>query len=201
MGELKKGRSIVLQGNCRAMLGTTFQSTNGPVNHAIFLNEGRDWDDNVPSEVLVYDPAADARRPNIDRGPTWWPYNLVLKFGAYLEPNGDGTPRLGPGKWYCAIGPDTEPHILLRFGGVKTSPFPDRTRAAAKKPGGNVNIHSSPTTGKSSTVDEIADNDLFVAYQYTDKGDSFEGSTRWYGDQSGRLWIHSKRLSHEGGTT
>jgi hypothetical protein len=197
--QLKAGRGIALQGNAGALLNTPFRSTNGPVNHAVWVNEGRGWDDDTPEECLVYDPAADGRRQGIAFSPDWWPWATVLKFAAYLEPAGDGTARLGYGRWYAAIGPDTEPHFHPRFGGVRSKPFPDRTRANAPK-GRRVRVHSSPTKGQASTVDTLADGDLFTAYQYA-KGDTYQGSSQWAGNHDGTLWVHSHWLTHLGGTT
>lgn len=197
--ELKRGRGMAVQGDAGALVGGDHQSTNGPVAHCVYVNEGRGWDGDIPEEVLVYDPAADGRR-DMDEGPSWWKWTELLRFAAALRPNGPGTPVLGPGKFYAAFGPDTEPHVILRYGGRKTSPFPDRTRAVAAK-GRRVNVHSSPDTSSSTVVDTLASGELFVAYQVTTSGVEFRGSRRWYGDQDGRRWVHAARLSHEGGST
>jgi len=197
--QLKAGRGIALQGSTGALLGTPFRSTNSPVNHCVWLNEGRGWDDDYPEEVLVYDPAADGRRPGIAYSPDWWPWATVLKFAAYLEPTGEGTGRLGSGRWYAAIGAATEPHAHFKFNGVKTKPFPDRTRANVPK-GRTVRVHSSPTKGEASTIDHLADGDLFTAYQRA-TGDAYQGSTLWYGNHDGTQWVHSHWLTHEGGAT
>lgn len=198
-GKLHQGRGIVVQGSTSALLGTRFQSTNGPVNHAVWVNEGRGWDDDIPEEALVYDPAADGRRHGIADSPDWWPWSLLLHFAASLEPNGEGTGKLGSGRWYCAIAPDTEPHVHAKFGGVRTSPFPDRTRANSPK-GRRINVHSAPRTGSDTVIDHLSDGDLFTAYQRT-LGESFGGSKVWLGNHDGTRWVHSSRLSHVGGST
>lgn len=199
--ELKRGRGMVVQGDAGALVGGSHQSTNGPVAHAVYVNEGRGWDGDIPDEVLVYDPAADGRR-DMDQGPSWWRWTELLRFAAALIPDPINHPgrRLGPGKFYAAFGPDTEPHVILRYGGVKTKPFPDRTRAVAPK-GRTVNVHSRPDTSQETVVDTLADGELFEAYQVTRSGAPFRGSTVWYGDQDGRGWVHAARLSHKGGST
>lgn len=202
IAEVRKGRGAVLQGNTAALLRTRWRSTEGPVNHAVALNEITGGSDPHDWEGLVYDPAADGRKRSyhVDVSASWWPGELVLAFAAALRPWGDGDPRrLGPGWQYVSLFPDTEPHVILRPGAKRTAPFPDRTRADAPK-GKLVNVRSGPSIGN-NIVGHLKDGELFVAYQVTDKGESFRGSTRWYGDQKGTRWVHSKRLTHEGGST
>lgn len=199
--ELKRDRPILLQGNTGPLIGTTHQDTNGPVNHCVELNEGAGWDGDTPSQVLVFDPAADGRR-DLANGPQWWSWNTVLRFAAALRPAGDDRPGvLGPGHWYAAFGPVTPPWAELHYGAKRTHPFPDRTRADQLVKGHLVNVHSSPTSGNASVVDHLADGELFEAWQVTTKGDSLAGSTRWYGNQNGTRWVHEHWLTHEGGAT
>lgn len=194
LAECRKGRGFLLQGNTKALLGTPNQSTAGGVNHAVWVNEIR-----ANGDALVFDPAADGRKRGyfVDTSPSWWPWKRVEAFAAALRPWGDGDPRtLGAGWMYVGLMSDTEPHVLLRFGARRTRPFPDRTRAH-----GPAHVHSSPTTGKASVVGSLTDGDLYIAYQVTTKGESFEGSRTWYGDVNGKRWVNSRRLSHEGGST
>lgn len=196
--QFKKGRGAVLQGNASAMLNTRFRSTNGPVNHAVYVNEVKG--SGASREALVYDPAADDRKKGIDDGPSWWPWSLVLKFAASLEPfltatNNDHR-KLGPGRMYVGIMPDTEPHVHKAFGGVKTSPFPDRTRALED----GTRVHSAPKSSDATVIGHLEKDELFTAFQVA-IGDEYKGSVRWYGDHDGKRWVHAKRLSHTGGTT
>lgn len=184
---LKAGAGFVLQGNAGALLGSKFQSTNGPVNHAVWGNEGRDYDGDIPAEVLVYDGAADHRRPNIADSPDWWPWPLVLKFAASLEPAGDGTAKLGPNRWYCAIGPDTEPHYHPKWGGTRSKPFPDRVRAK----GTGVEVHEIPSK-TAKVVQTLKAGELWFAYQY---------AGAWLGDHDGTAWVLRSEMNHVGGTT
>lgn len=192
--ELKKGRSVVVQGDAGAMVGGPHQSTNGPVAHAVYVNEGRHWDGDMPAEVLVYDPAADGRRSGIDRGPSWWKWTELLKFAAALRPDGPSGPRLGPGRWYAAFGPDTEPHVLLWPGAVKSDPFPDRMRAKRGGEKTGTPVYAAPmTTAK-------------IVRRFAHKGDLWLGYQRllgkgWYGNQDGTEWVQGGQMDYEGGST
>lgn len=204
--QLRNGRPIVLQGGTKPLLGTNLRSTAGAINHAVFLNEGRDWrDDGYPDEVYVYDPAADGRDRtyHVDQGPTWWPLAYVLKFAAALQPWGEDDPRvLGPGRWYAGIGPDTEPHVILRYGGRKTSPFPDKMRAI-NPPGAadRVSVRSRPDRNLAGDITRYLEpGDLFTAYQRT-VGVVKHGSNIWYGNQSGTEWVPGGGMKYEGGST
>lgn len=190
--QIRAGRPALIQGNAAAMLDSDFQSTAGAVNHCVFVNEVQGGTLDEPASALVYDPAADGHKPGYDQGPSWWPWWMVKRFGAALQPNYPASKAvLGSGWFYCAFGPDTEPHVILRPGAVKSKPFPDRTRAKYT----GVVIHSSPSgpaTGK------LAEGQLFTAYQY------FTHPTTkrvWLGDQDNRQWVLAMRLNHVGGTT
>ena len=114
------GRGEVWQGNAGALVGTKYRSTRGRVNHAIFVNEMVGGTLGAPQWVLVYDPAADGRRAawgTAAKSPQWWPWSLLLKFAAELQPasSSGGTTtshsddwKLGPGRVYTAVFPDTE---------------------------------------------------------------------------------------------
>jgi hypothetical protein len=184
--QIRAGRPAVVQGNAAAMLGTRFRSTDGDVNHAVYVNEVRGGTLDEPSEALVYDPAADARRAGIDQGPSWWPWSMVKKFASYLRPAGEGMPRLGPGKVYCAIGPDTEPHVSLITGAKQAHPFPDRVRAASAP----TVIHRHPSSG--NILRSVPKGTLLRLYQY---------SGGWGGNDDGTEWVFLANTSHVGGAT
>lgn len=194
LSQLRAGRGMLLQGNTGALLRTPQQSTSGPVNHAVYVNEARS-----DGDVYVFDPAADGRRSGIDQGPSQWPWNLVLRFAAALRPYGDTDRRvLGPGRMYVGFFPDTEPHVHLRNGARRSTPFPDRTRAYAAT-GRIVNVRSGPSNSW-AIVDRLAVGELFVAYQ-TMQGSPVNGDRTWMGNHDGNQWVHRSGLRHIGGTT
>ena len=191
------GRSAVVQGNSGAMIGTKFRSTGTGVNHAIFVNQVRGGTPGDPSEAYVFDPAADGRSAGWGRaakGPAWWPWSLVRSFAARLEPAGDGTAPIGPNKIYCAIYPDTEPHVHLAFSAKRTSPFPDHVKTWSPTKG-RVNVRSGP--GKKYPIIAKMDHGTpWLAYQTKVDGTG----RRWYGNHNGNRWINASRLTGEGGT-
>jgi hypothetical protein len=195
IAQLRAGRGFVLQGNTGALLSTPYRSTTGRVNHAVWVNEVR-----ADGDALVYDPAADGRRAGIDQGPTWWPWPTVLKFAAALRPWGDSDPRiLGPNRLYAGFTPDTEPHVHLRSGARRTSPFPDRCRAWNANPKRRINVRSRPDI-KAPIVDLLAVGELFVAYQ-TMQGGVVDGDRTWLGNHDGNGWVHRSGLRQIGGTS
>lgn len=195
----RAGRGFGLQGNTGPLVRTRFKSTGGAVNHFVWVNEVRGGTADVPSEALVYDPAGDGRRSDIDQAPSWWPWGLVLDFAAALHPWGEDDHRvLGRGKFYAGILPDTEPHVHLHYGGKRTSPFPDRTTAYAPS-GRRVNVRAAPTT-TARIVDYLTIGERFTAYQKT-SGQLLAGSRVWYGNHNGAGWVHESGLRGEGGTS
>lgn len=201
-GQIRIGRSVVAQGNTGALVRTSFRSTRGPVNHAVYVNGGRNWTLHsggvwLPAAVLVFDPAADGRKAawgTAATGPAWWPWATFLAFVAALRPWGDTDPRtLGPGKAYAALGPDTEPHVHLRYGGsVRTSPFP-RTMTVRPPSRTRINLRSGPST-KYPVVRSVPRGAKLAIYQQNPTGQSLAGSRLWYGDHDGKLWAHSSGL-------
>ncbi len=189
---LRAGQRVIVQGGAGAMVGTPYQSTAGEVNHAVLINEVRGGTSTNPSEALVYDPAADGRKRSyhVDQGPSWWPWPLVEKFAAYLRPAGDGTARLGPGKVYAGVFPDTEPHVTLVKGATKAHPFPDRVRAADPNDPTTA-IHSS-RGGVSTVSRHVPNGTLLRLYQY---------SGPWGGNDDGTEWVLLSNTSHVGGAT
>lgn len=204
IGELREGRPFVAQGNTSATLHTRWRSTNGPVNHAVAVIEGKNWHKAdglwLPRQVLVYDPAADKRRDDIDDSPSWWNYDVLVNFGAQIRPWGDDDPRtLGGGRMYAALAPP--PEVRFRYGGGETKPLPDRLRVDVPK-GRSANIRSRPDSlAKKFIVDKEPDKALFIAYQVTDDGKAPVGSKngRWYGNWRGDRWIHASNVINEGG--
>ena len=196
--QLRAGRPVIAQGDAIAFKGTHVQSTAGAVAHLVMFNHVRGGTLDNPSEVLMYDSAADGDRHGwgtADQGPTWISWTLARKFMAALRPSGPGTDVIGP-KWcYAGIGPDTEPHVRLITGAIRSTPFPDRARAKAD----GTKIHSRPTID-SPTLYRIDEGRLVRGYQIA-HGDAFRGSTEWLGNDAGDEWVHSKRLDHYAGAT
>jgi hypothetical protein len=206
--QLYTGRGLAAQGDAGALIGTHYRSTGGHVNHCVWVNEGRGWRKNsagyyIPSEVLVYDPAADGRRAawgTAATSPDWWPWSRLCSFMAHLHPWGDDDPRvLGSGRGYVGFFPDTEPHVHLRYHGARTRPFPDRVRGNAPV-GQRTRIRSAPSTS-APVVSTLARGALWVAYQRTVEGTLLAGSRHWYGNHNGDRWIHTSGLAHQAGWT
>ncbi len=206
---LRAGRGLVAQGYTGALLDTPWQTTGGGVNHAVWVNEGKGWHANtagvlVPTHVKAFDPAADGRVASwgrADDGPSWWTWAAFKAFCAALRPWGDGDPRrLGAGRVYAGVFPDTEPHVHLAYGAKRTSPFPDRTVVDVPA-GRRARVRSRPDRiRRTDVVDRLPDGAPFVAYQTT-RGAKPTGATSdvWFGDHDGRRWIHISSLSRIGG--
>jgi hypothetical protein len=161
----------------------------------------------------VFDPAADGRHApwgTAVKGPSWWPWETVLAFGAALRD--DAGHRIGTGKLYAGFVPrpasratsrlaSAHPDVILLSGAIRTVPFPDRQRADPP-PGRRVNVRSDPRSLEpDDVVDRLSDGALFVAFQRHDTGAKPGGSTSriWYGNQDGTEWIHESGLRHIGG--
>jgi hypothetical protein len=219
---IRAGRGFVLQGNAAVLLGTPSQSTGGPVNHAIWVQAVRGGTDDVPDQVLVYDPAADGRR-GLAKGPQWWPWSRLVAYAADLRMDDAGVRRLGPGRFYAGFlpprpdaeaedshhptpapapappRPPAEPPVKLAKNGQKTDPCPVRLRAAPP-PGRRVNVRRRTDLSKESIVDLLAKGDLFIAYQTTTRGMQPPGavSRAWYGNRDGTEWVHNSGVRREG---
>ena len=209
----RSGRGFILQGNTEALIGTPSQSTIGPCNHAVWVNEVTGGTDDKPGKALVYDPAADGRHRvgrDFSEGPRWWPWERVLAFAAGLRSGDEAGPRLGPGKFYAGFVPrrhDEPPPavrpgvaVTLRPGATRTQPFPDRVRANVSK-GRRVNIRSRPDRlVKGDIVDRVPDGSLFIAFQRIRNGarPPSADSRVWYGNRDGTEWIHESGLRRIG---
>lgn len=204
---LRQGRGANMAGYYAPVQGTSYQgSETFTGNHRVWVNEARGWSRGSDGlwhaeEFLVFDPLADARRNGIDQGPTWWPRALVYSYGWRLDVSDPAEPYrpLPKGTAYFGLVRDTEPHVELRYGGARTSPFPDRTRATAPA-GKRVNVRRAPNRDK-APVRTLASGALFVAWQRTTTGERLAGSRVWYGDQDGNEWVHAANLTYKGGST
>lgn len=217
--QARRGRGFVLQGNTGAIIATPSQSTRKPAQHAVWVHRVEVDGHGTPTFAIVFDPAADGRRldatRNMATSPQRWPWTRVLAFAAALTMD-DGTP-LGPGRFYAGFIPHQEPDptsgaanitqlvpgVTLRFGAMKTAPFPDRTRANPPA-GRRVNVRRRPDRlDGGDVIDRLSDGDLFIAYQKTTTGIRPPGSQSptWYGDRAGTSWIHVSGLRRIGGST
>ena len=207
------GRGFVLQGNAEALLDTRFRSTKGAVNHAVWVNRVRGGTPDRPKEARVFDPAADGRTApwgTAVKGPSWWPWETVLAFGAALRD--DAGRKIGPGKLYAGFVPrpmtevaarlaSADPAVHLLAGAKRTTPFPDRQRADPPTHR-RVNVRSNPRRlDPDDIVDRLSDGMLFVAFQRFETGAKPSGSMSriWYGNRDGTEWIHESGLRHIGG--
>lgn len=85
--------------------------------------------------------------------------------------------------------------VHLRYGGYRTSPFPDRTRIASST--GRAAVYSRPDIpDREHRVDIYPNGQLFTAYQKA----KHNGRT-FYGDHRGTKWVNTAKLDHQGGST
>jgi hypothetical protein len=204
--QLRAGRGADVQGNAGALLGTRFRSTAGWVNHNVYANEVRGGTLDNPAEVLVYDPAADGRKAGwgtASKGPQWWPWSLLLKFIASLIPasktggsKGSGA-LLGPGKVYCGIFPDTEPHVHSKFGGQRTNPFPDDVVGKSGTSDALRFIRSGPGL-QYPHIGTLAVGAHFVGFQFVSTGPVGPAGD-YYGDHDGTHWVLTDGVVGRGG--
>ena len=180
--QLQAGRGFSLAGNCTAL-------GKGNVNHNVWVNEASGGTMGNPANVLVYDPWS--------TGPAWWTWAKAKAFAAALHPWGESDPRLlGPGKFYCGIFPDTEPHFHSKFSGRATSPFPDKL--FGKKGTSQAARYVRPGPGlQYQHIRVLSVGAPFGAYQVT-TGGTWNGSNVWYGDHNGIYWIHASGVTGAG---
>jgi hypothetical protein len=185
---IKAGQGAILQGWAGVTKWTRWQASESFAgNHAWFVN------DHNENGFLVYDPLADGRRDGIATSPMRIPKSVVAEFAAKLNVASEGYRALGVNRTYAAYTRDTEPHVHLKFGGRRTVPFPDRTRAT----GGN--LRSAPRLAAQYVVRPLDPGELLIFFQITDAGEAYKGSHRWYGNHDGTRWVHTSRLDHQGG--
>lgn len=179
--QLQAGRGFVLQGN-------TQPDGRGNINHAIWVNNTGHGPIGAPNSAMVYDPWS--------TGPAVWSWSKVLAFAAALRINGEDRPeKLGPGKFYAGIFPDTEPHVHLAHGGFKTNPFPDAVTIHSPVTGRLVNVRRGPGT-TFQKVGTKRTGDTWLVYQAaTGVAPVGSSSKTWYGNHDGNEWIHSSGIA------
>lgn len=184
VSEIKRGRGAVLQGRYLAFKGTKLWATDSFTgNHAVYINEVRYNSTLKRNEFLMYDPLADGRR-NFYQGPTWVAESLLKKFAGSLVLNNRTGAVVGLGKCYVMFTRDTEPEVVLRYGGTAYA-----KTVFAKVSGARV--RATPNVGTTKIVRTLALNAPFAARQRTAAGALVNGSKVWYGDATGTQWVHS----------
>ena len=192
---LKAGQGAILQGWEAVTRGTKWQASETfGGNHAWFVNQY-----NSERGLLVYDPLADGRRSGIAKSPFWIPMAVVREWAGKLDISDPAEPyrALGLGRVYAAFTKDTEPHVHLRYGGRRTTPFPDHVVSN----GSAGYVRSAPRTDAEYKIRRLKQGETLTMYQVTDSGDSFNGSRRWYGGHDGTSWVHASRLNGKGGSS
>lgn len=148
--------------------------------HAVYINEVRPSD----GALLLYDP--------LNEKPVWIPQIYIKRFaGAFRTPAG----RLGYGYAQAAYTKDTVPKpstgttttVTLRYSGVKITPHTYTAKVSAKQ-------RRSPYVRNDNIIKTVPAGTGFRAYQKTTKGTNVGGSTTWYGNSNGTVWMHSSVL-------
>jgi hypothetical protein len=98
----------------------------------------------------------------------------------------------GAAGWVLAACFTPQP-VHLQYGGIKTTPFPDRTRIALD----TVYLYSRPDMAdKSHRVGALHEGDLFTAYQR-----ARHDGRLFFGDHRGTKWANAARLDYKGGSS
>ncbi len=185
VARIKAGQGAILQGWEGVTRGTRWSASETfSGNHAWFVN------DYISGKGFrVYDPLADGRRDGIAESPLIIPASVVREWAGKLDVSDPAEPyrAIGLGKVYAGFTRDTEPHVHLRYGGVRSRPFPDRTRGAKD----GVDVRRSPgTTG--TFVRNLSKGQLFIAYQQTE---------HYLGNHNGNEWVPKRDMRYVGGST
>lgn len=185
--EIAKGRGAVLQGRYYKFHKTRYDASGTFIgNHAVYINEVRYNSTYKRYEFLMYDPLADGRRSGIYKGPIWIPESTLKSFAGALILNERTDYILGYGLVYAMFTRDTEPSLVLRYGGTAyTKTFYAKVSGAR--------VRSTPSTA-SKILRSLALNAPFAARQRTTTGSSVNGNRVWYGDATGTQWMHSSVL-------
>lgn len=83
--------------------------------------------------------------------------------------------------------------VHLRYGGRRTTKFPDRTRSDRD----GLRVYSRPDQPDlNHVVGHLNKGDLFTAYQHVTTG-----GYHMYGDHRGTKWVNAAKLDYKGGST
>ena len=182
---LKAGHGVILQISYAPILGTPFAgSTTFAGGHSIAILPG--W--------YVYDPLADGRRTGIYHGPGIYPEELLRKAAAELvirhDAAGHPVKRVGDGHAYAALTPHAFPlpvvaPVHYAYGGEPKL----RGKKIVKVHGARVRTMPRIPAGKILAI--YRNGASFICAQTTNSGTRVGGSRRWFGDRTGKRWIHS----------
>jgi hypothetical protein len=179
---LQAGRGVSLAGNT-SVLG------KGNVNHNVWVNNTWGGVLGTPAFAAVWDPWSS--------GPAGWAWSKVISFARALHPWGESDPRtlasMGINGVYCGIFPDTEPHVHLYNGAVKSSPFPDSATGRVGSSPTARTIRKGPSNDY-AVVGTLAVGATFVSYQYLQVAPRI----RWYGNHDANQWVLSTGLAGAG---
>lgn len=196
------GKPAILQGAEGATRGTIWQGSETFVkNHSwgVFGHRGQAF---PFGETLVHDPLWDGRRPGIAGNAfRWIPDRLVADFMKGLD-LGEGR-LLGPGLVYAAFGdawlpplPDTStaPAVAYRYHGKP------HNRGLYVVDVSRARLRRSPYNRDDNVLRTIPRGYRFRCRQTTELGSEvhwhedgrgpIRRSQRWFGDATGRVWIH-----------
>jgi hypothetical protein len=194
---IQSGRGAIIQLNTRLLLPTKWRSVGGDIPHAVWLNAAYGGTVGHPDEIGVYDSCANGRHASwghADKGPSRWPWGLVIRAAQDLHIYGQQDPRtlhsLGIDGVYALLFPDTDPHYHPHFGATATDPLPDRIRIDRDA----VWSHSSPAYGRSTRVRHLQRDTLFLAYQKVTRNGRL-----WLGDHLGEEWLPGGKVRNIGG--
>jgi len=107
--KIDKGEGAILQGATGPLLSTTYRSTAGDINHAIFVPPG--WG--------AMDPAADGRKTYHEYDGKPYPRDLLKRFAGHLEVT-NGV-RLGLGYVYAAFTRDRRSTWTWQFDPIRNT--------------------------------------------------------------------------------
>lgn len=175
IASVRAGRGAIVLGWYAELPSRYRAQSSASFGHAIYINEIRPTD----GALLMYDP--------LNYRPIWVPQIYIKRFaGAMRIPNG----RIGYGYVQTGFTRDTvssatsTTSVTLRYGGVRITARTYRARVDAKQ-------RRSPYIRTDNVVRTVDAGTNFRAYQKTTRGTNVGGSTTWYGNSSGTLWMHS----------
>jgi hypothetical protein len=181
IGAIKAGRGVIVVGNY-SYIPYQYRGQKHPYRfgHGMYINEVRASD----GALLVYDP--------LGTRPVWIPQIHIKRYaGAFKTTRGTlgyGYVQAGFTRITSATAPKPVPSVVkLRFGGIKITPNLYEAKVAAKQ-------RRSPYIRTDNIIQTVAIGTDFRAYQKTIKGTNVGGSSTWYGNISGTVWMHSSVL-------
>lgn len=154
--------------------------------HAVYINEVRTSD----GALLMYDPLREIA--------VWIPQIYIKRFAGAMRTTsgtlGYGYVQTGFTRVTSAIAVPLPPKpttttssVTLRFGAIAKPANYYQAKVAAKQ-------RRSPYIRSDNVLRTVPAGHKFRIYQRTDKGTNVAGSTSWYGDATGTIWMHTSVL-------